>query len=72
MLYVSTPARVSTSAYVNPLIAVLLGSTIGHEPFSQEMIVAAVMIITAVVFVLRGGAKVTPAAKATDACEEPA
>ena len=72
LLHVSTPARVSTSAYVNPLIAVLLGSTIGREPFSREMVVAAVMIIAAVVLVLRGGVKSAPATKASEACEEPA
>ena len=72
LLHVSTPARVSTSAYVNPLIAVLLGSTIGHEPISQAVFVAGIMIIASVVLVLRGGAKSAPATKATDACEEPA
>ena len=36
LLQVSTPARVSTSAYVNPLIAVVLGCTIGREQFSEQ------------------------------------
>jgi len=70
LLHVSTPARVSTSAYVNPLIAVLLGSTIGREPLSHEVFVAGVMIIASVVLVLRGGAKPAPATKASEACEE--
>jgi drug/metabolite transporter (DMT)-like permease len=70
LLHVSTPARVSTNGYVNPLIAVLLGSTIGREPFSQDVFVAAVMIIAAVALVLRGGAKSAPISKAADACEE--
>lgn len=56
LLHVTTPARVSTYAYVNPLIAVLLGCTIGHEAFSHEMFIAGAMIIIAVVLVLRGGA----------------
>jgi len=72
LLHVSTPARVSTSAYVNPLIAVLLGSTIGREPLSNEVFVAGGMIIAAVVLVLRGGTKAAPATKASEACEEPA
>jgi drug/metabolite transporter (DMT)-like permease len=55
LLQVSTPARVSTNAYVNPLIAVLLGSTIGLEPLSHDVLVAGALIITAVVLVLRGG-----------------
>jgi drug/metabolite transporter (DMT)-like permease len=57
LLQVSTPARVSTNAYVNPLIAVLVGCTIGREPFSREVIVAGTLIIGAVVLVLRGGAQ---------------
>src|SRR5262249_42983579 len=40
LLHVSTPARVSTNAYVNPLIAVLLGSTVGREPLSHDALVA--------------------------------
>jgi drug/metabolite transporter (DMT)-like permease len=53
LLQVSTPARVSTSAYVNPLIAVLLGTTIGREPFSHELVIAGVLIILAVVLIVR-------------------
>jgi drug/metabolite transporter (DMT)-like permease len=55
LLHASTPARVATYAYVNPLIAVLLGCTLGHELFSHEMIVAGVLIIVAVVLIVRGG-----------------
>jgi drug/metabolite transporter (DMT)-like permease len=71
LLHVSTPARVSTSAYVNPLIAVLLGSTIGREPFSPAVFLAAAMIIAAVALVLRGGARSAAEPKAAEACEEP-
>lgn len=56
LLHASTPARVSTNAFVNPLIAVLFGCTIGHEAFSRELFWAGVLIIVAVVLVLRGGA----------------
>jgi drug/metabolite transporter (DMT)-like permease len=56
LLHATTPARVATYAYVNPLIAVLLGCTIGRETFSSELFVAGVLIILAVVVVLRGGA----------------
>lgn len=55
LLHASTPARVATYAYVNPLIAVLLGCTIGHEPLSQEMLAAGALIIAAVVLIVRGG-----------------
>jgi len=57
LLHASTPARVATYAYVNPLIAVLLGCTLGHEVFSQELIAAGALIIVAVVLIVRGGAQ---------------
>lgn len=62
LLHATTPARVATYAYVNPLIAVLLGCTIGREVFSPEIYLAGGLIIVAVVLVLRGGAKPTTAA----------
>jgi drug/metabolite transporter (DMT)-like permease len=60
LLHLTSPARVSTTAYVNPLIAVLLGCTIGQEPFSHDILMAGTLIITAVVLVLRGS-KAKPA-----------
>jgi len=63
LLHVSTPARVSTSAYVNPLIAVLLGCTIGREAFSHELFVAGALIIVAVALIVRGGARQTRASE---------
>ncbi len=53
LLRVSTPARVSTYAYVNPFIAVLLGCTIGHEPFSDALSLAGGLIIVAVALIVR-------------------
>jgi drug/metabolite transporter (DMT)-like permease len=60
LLHASTPARVATYAYVNPLIAVLLGCTLGREIFSHELFVAAGLIIVAVALIVRGGAKPGP------------
>jgi drug/metabolite transporter (DMT)-like permease len=62
LLQVTTPAHVSTSAYVNPLIAVLLGCTIGQEAFSRDMFAAGVLIILAVVMIVRSVTRKTPAA----------
>ena len=56
LLHHSTPARVATYAYVNPLIAVILGSTIGRETFTASHIASGALIILAVIVVLRGGA----------------
>lgn len=47
----STPARVSTYAYVNPLVAVFLGWLILHEPVSARTLVAAGLIVGAVVII---------------------
>lgn len=47
----STPARVSTYAYVNPVVAVLLGWWILHEPITSRTVVASIMIVAAVVIV---------------------
>jgi drug/metabolite transporter (DMT)-like permease len=67
LLHVTTPARVSTNAYVNPLVAVLLGCTIGREAFTPELFLAGGLIVVAVALVLRGGSvKPTP----TSQCEE--
>ena len=57
LLHASTPARVATYAYVNPLIAVLLGCTLGREAFSHELFVAGGLIIVAVALIVRGGAQ---------------
>ena len=56
LLQVSTPARVSTYAYVNPLIAVLLGRLVLHEPFPRSLVLAASLILGAVILItLRKG-----------------
>lgn len=65
LLHNTTPARVATYAYVNPLIAVLLGCTLGREAFSPEIYLAGGLIIVAVVLVLRGGTTAKPAPNPT-------
>ncbi|HHY84099.1 MAG TPA: EamA family transporter [Verrucomicrobia bacterium] len=62
LLQVSTPARVSTYAYVNPFIAVLLGCTIGREPLSSNLFIAGALIIVAVALIVRGRSKPSPKA----------
>ena len=53
LLQVSTPARVATYAYVNPVIAVTLGCTLGGETLSPLMFLGAALVIAAVVLILR-------------------
>lgn len=54
LLRVSTPARVATYAYVNPVVAVILGWLIGHEAISVRMLVAAAIIVGGVAIITAG------------------
>jgi drug/metabolite transporter (DMT)-like permease len=47
-------SRVSTHAYVNPLIAVALGVAVAGEPITTSMIVATIVIAAGVALVLSG------------------
>lgn len=61
LLRVSTPAKVSTYAFVNPVVAVLLGWAIAHEPVGPRTIVAAAIIVGAVALITLAGGKPAPA-----------
>ncbi len=51
LLRVTTPARASTYAYVNPVVAVLLGWAVAREPVSMRMLIAAAVIVASVVLI---------------------
>ena len=51
LLKATTPARVSTYAYVNPVIAVFLGWAIGGETLTSRMLVAAAIIVLGVIII---------------------
>lgn len=51
VLRVAEPALVSTYAFVNPVIAVLLGWALGGEALSGKVIVATLVIIAAVILI---------------------
>ena len=55
LLHHASPARVATYAYVNPVIAILLGTLLGSEPFTPRVAVAAAVIVAAVVIITRYG-----------------
>ncbi|MEO8348076.1 MAG: drug/metabolite exporter YedA [Acidobacteriota bacterium] len=57
LLGATTSARVSTYAYVNPVVAVLLGWALAGEPMSLRTLIAATVIIGAVALIIRYGAK---------------
>lgn len=53
LLRASTPSRVSTYAYVNPVIAVFLGWLLAGEAMTARTLVAAGVIVAAVVVITR-------------------
>lgn len=48
LLKVSTPAKVSTYAFVNPVVAVIVGWAFAGEALSARTVIAAAIIVTAV------------------------
>ncbi|HTY40680.1 MAG TPA: EamA family transporter [Thermoanaerobaculia bacterium] len=57
LLGATTPARVSTYAYVNPVVAVLLGWLFAGESVTPRAALAAVIIVAAVALIIRHGAR---------------
>jgi len=45
---------VATYAYVNPMVAILLGNLLAQEPFSLQLLIAIVMILGSVFLINRG------------------
>ena len=61
LLGATTPARVSTYAYVNPIVAVLLGWLLAGETVTPRTFLAATVIVSAVALIIRHGARRTVA-----------
>ncbi|MEO8467114.1 MAG: EamA family transporter [Gammaproteobacteria bacterium] len=51
LLRASTPARVSTHTYVNPIVAVFLGWAVADEPLTPRMLVAVAVIVGGVALI---------------------
>ncbi|MGH7575104.1 MAG: EamA family transporter [Longimicrobiales bacterium] len=66
LLRKSTAARVSTYAYVNPVVAVFLGWALAGEPLTPRMMLAAAVIIAGVALITLSG---RPRARARPADE---
>ncbi len=61
LLRVSTASRVSTYAYVNPIVAVLLGWALAGEELTPRVFLAAAVIVGAVAVIIRhGGEEIVP------------
>ena len=71
LLRVSTPARVGSYAYVNPVVAVFLGWALADEPVTGRTLLAAAVIITGVVLIVSGRRPISAPAAAEPAAEEP-
>ncbi|HLT46280.1 MAG TPA: drug/metabolite exporter YedA [Rubricoccaceae bacterium] len=56
LLGVAPAARVATYAYVNPVVAVLLGWALADEPLTARVLAASVVIVGAVVLITRARA----------------
>jgi drug/metabolite transporter (DMT)-like permease len=48
------PALVATHTYANPVVAVILGWLLAHEPLSMRVVLASVAILGAIVLIRRG------------------
>ena len=55
-----SPTRMSTYAYLNPLVAVLLGSVFLHETFDLRMVLGMAVILASVALVQFGGRPPAP------------
>lgn len=49
-----SPTAVASYAFVNPIVALALGWSVGHEPFEPTMVPPTVLVIAAVVLIVRG------------------
>jgi drug/metabolite transporter (DMT)-like permease len=52
LLRASTPAKAATYAYVNPVVAIALGSMVGGEPFQLRTLISAAVICVAVALII--------------------
>lgn len=57
LIQVTTPARASTYAFVNPIVAIILGWAVAGEEFRPMTVVAAAVAISGVVLIVRGPAR---------------
>ena len=57
LLGATTPAKASTYAYVNPVVAVILGWAVVGEPLTPRMLAAAAIILGAVALITLANAK---------------
>jgi drug/metabolite transporter (DMT)-like permease len=72
LLRTSGPSRAGTYAYVNPVVAVFLGWTLGSEPVTPRVILAGGVVVIGVVLILRSQARASAATPAPSGDATPA
>lgn len=65
-----SPARAATYAYVNPVVAVLLGWLLASEPLTLRMVIAAAIIICSVALITTFGKEHTTTAAAPNSVHD--
>lgn len=71
LLYHTSPTRVGTYAYVNPVVAVILGAVLGGETVGYRTVLGALLILAGVFAITTAKAK-RPAAAENRSLKEPA
>ncbi len=71
LLGATTPARVSTYAYVNPVVAVFLGWVFAGEGVTARTVIAALAIVSSVAVIIRYGGRKVAKDVALEAAPEP-
>lgn len=71
LLRVCTPAAVATYAYVNPMVAMLLGWLIAGEEFGPRMVLAAAIILSGVALINRASGRPRIDARASTTVPRP-
>jgi drug/metabolite transporter (DMT)-like permease len=64
LLRITTPSKVATAGYVNPIVAVFLGWTLAGEKLSGRTLLASLVIVAAVVLIITGRELVESRARA--------
>jgi drug/metabolite transporter (DMT)-like permease len=67
LMRVASPAAVGTYAFVNPVIALLLGRAVGDDQLAPRTLVAAILVVAAIVLIQRATARPRAAPRPTGA-----
>jgi len=60
LIYHESPTKVGTYAYVNPVVAVLVGYFVGGEPLGPRTILGSLLVLTSVFVITMTGQKTSP------------